>query len=112
MEPDDPQFREQMVALRSKRDAKNQEIKLLEQEAPNRRSVITPEKVRRFTAALREALTTGDGRLRRDYLRLFVDKIIVADNEIRIRGTTAALAHAAAPGLLHQQSVAVIALIA
>jgi site-specific DNA recombinase len=98
MEPDDPQFREQMVALRSKRDAKNQEIKLLEQEAPNRRPVITPEKVQRFTAALREALTTGDGRFRRDYLRLFVDKIIVADNEIRIRGTTAAIARAAAHG--------------
>ena len=98
MEPDDPQFREQMVALRSKRDAKNQEIKLLEQEAPNRRPVITPEKVQRFTAALREALTTGDGRFRRDCLRLFVDKIIVADNGIRIRGTTAAVARAAAHG--------------
>jgi hypothetical protein len=57
-----------------------------------------PEKVQRFTAALREALTTGDGRFRRDYLRLFVDKIIVADNEIRIRGTTASIARAAAHG--------------
>ena len=42
------------------------------------------EKIRHSTDALRNALKTGEARFRRDYLRLFVDRVVVSDSEIRI----------------------------
>jgi hypothetical protein len=61
-------------------------------------SAITPEKIDCLAAVIREALRNDDPGFRKAYLRLFVGKVVVDDNEIRMSGPTAALEQAASAG--------------
>ena len=47
---------------------------------------ITEEKVAAFVALMREKALTGDNAFRRTWLPAVIDKIEVADTEIRIQG--------------------------
>jgi hypothetical protein len=52
-------------------------------------------RVVRLSQALRDVLHNGDIGIRRAYLRMFVDQIVISGTEIRFCGPTAALAAAA-----------------
>jgi site-specific DNA recombinase len=55
---------------------------------------VSPQKVAAFSAALRaRLLDQGNPTLRRAYLRLLLDKVVVGRKSIRISGPKAALAH-------------------
>ncbi len=97
LEADDPELRERLGSAKSRRRRAEAEIALLEgQTGSAGPRAITPAKVTRLGEAIRRALEEGDPAFRRAYLRLFVSRVVVADEEIRITGPTAALAAAAA----------------
>ncbi|WP_206742661.1 hypothetical protein, partial [Acidisphaera rubrifaciens] len=50
--------------------------------------------IARTAAALRAALRSDDPAFRKAYVRLFLAEVLVTDDEIRLRGPTAALAKA------------------
>jgi hypothetical protein len=97
VEPDDPDLREQLRAAEARRRRADEEIALIEAQAGDcSPKAITPAKIERLGDAIRQALQSGGPEFRRAYLRLFVGKAIVGDQEIQVSGPTAALAQAAA----------------
>jgi len=99
LEADDPDLRERLAAAKERRRRAEEEIRLLEGQADaSGPRAITQAKVARLGEAIRRALAEGDPAFRRAYLRLFVGRVVVGDEEIRISGPTAALAHAASDG--------------
>jgi len=95
MDVDDPALKEGLTVAKQKRKASADEVKLLEASATNGTRRITPERLARFADLLREALGSSDAAFRKAYLRLFVDQVVVSDQDIRMCGPTAALAKAA-----------------
>ena len=57
---------------------------------------IIPGKIQQFGDAIRQALQSGSLEFRRAYVRLIVSRVVVGDDEIRVSGSTGALARAAA----------------
>jgi site-specific DNA recombinase len=97
LEPDDPQLVEELKGAETRRRQAEEEIALLEGQAQSvEPRAITPTKVERLGAAIREALRTGTSEFRRAYVRLFVQEVVVDDTEIRVCGPTVALAGAVA----------------
>ncbi len=62
-------------------------------------SVITPKKLQAFSKGMADMLRNGDIQFRKAYLRLFVDRVDVLENEVRVTGSTDALMAAVAGGL-------------
>ena len=56
------------------------------------KQLLSQANLARFAAAARERLHALDGRLRKDYVRHFIERIEVGDGTITIRGAKAALA--------------------
>ena len=54
--------------------------------------LLTPKNLERFSLAMRQAIRNPESRFRKAYLRQFVERVEVDDDEIRIRGSHAALA--------------------
>jgi site-specific DNA recombinase len=59
---------------------------------------ITGKKLAALGTALGEAMRNGDAMFRKAYLRLFIDRIVVGDTDIWMRGPKATLAKAAISG--------------
>ena len=59
------------------------------------RRKITRERLEKFAALRRRGLQSGDPAFRRAYLHLFVNTVAVSDCEIKISGSTLALAKGA-----------------
>ena len=97
MDPDDPALADMLAGLKAQRAAAQDEVKLLESSRTGSSS-ITPDKIARFTEALRTALHDDDPAFRKAYLRLFVDAVIVGQGELRIHGPISALAKGAGLG--------------
>jgi site-specific DNA recombinase len=100
MAPDDSALKERLGAAKLARQAAGERVRLLERPEAGGASVITPVKIDRLAIVLREAMRSSDIAFRKAYLRLFVDQIIVGDDEINMRGPTVALAKAAELGAL------------
>ncbi len=96
MDIDDPTLKERLPAARQACHAAADEVRLLDASASTGTMGITPEKIVRFAKLLRDALASPDPAFRKANLRLFVERIVVGDAEIRMHGPTAALAKAAA----------------
>ncbi|MBX6740463.1 MAG: recombinase zinc beta ribbon domain-containing protein [Acetobacteraceae bacterium] len=95
LEADDPDLIEQLKEADARRRRAEEEIGLLEAQAGAAGpKVITPAKIAKLATAIRSALETGAPEFRRAYLRLFVGRVTVGDEEIRISGPTATLARA------------------
>ncbi len=54
--------------------------------------LLTPQNLDRFATAIRQAIRNRESGFRKAYIRRFVERVEVDDNEIRIRGSHAALA--------------------
>lgn len=70
----------------------------LKQQAATTSRPISQLQISRTIASLANLLRTGDIQLRKSYLRLFIDSVVVHDGEIVISGTRRALAKAAEAG--------------
>jgi hypothetical protein len=98
MSVDDPALKERLDTAKVARVAASERVRMLDRPNEAGTSQITPDKINKLSVVLREALKSGDIGFRKAYLRLFLDRVVVADDEIRLRGPTIALAKAAAAG--------------
>ena len=92
---DDPQLRERMHAAKLSRRSAEDEVRVLEATCKAGAPAITPQAVARLSDTLCGALVADDPLFRKAYLRLFASEVVVDDEEVRMRGPTAALAKAA-----------------
>lgn len=95
----DPDVADRMKAHRARVAFLKKEIDLLEKQDASPAKRITPEKLSQFAQIIREKLRGPDPALRKAYVQLLIDEVIVTDRTLLIRGSKAALAHAVAnPG--------------
>ena len=94
---DDPDLIEQLRGAEARRRRAEEEVTLLEGSTSGSASrAITPGKIQQLGDAIRQALQSGSLEFRRAYVRLIVSRVVVGDEEIRVSGSTGALARAAA----------------
>lgn len=93
---DDPMLRERLAQLRAQRTALQEELALAGGRSANPPAPLTQERLERLSLALTEQLRLGPPEARRQYVRLFVERVTVRRDRITITGPKAALAHAAA----------------
>lgn len=99
LDPDDPQLVAQLREAETRRRQAAEEVTLIEGQASRAGpKTITPAKVERLGQAIQEALQYGPLEFRRAYLRLFVGKVTVGDEEISVSGPISELARATASG--------------
>jgi hypothetical protein len=98
MEASDPDLKKRLEAVKAARKVAEDRVHLLSATETTATTALTCSALTKLAHCLREALLNGDLAFRKAYLRLFVDQVIVADTEIRLRGPTAALAKAAISG--------------
>ncbi len=92
---DDPALAERLRRHKPNRARLNDEIALASGPTSTGSLTITPPKLERLSAAMREALKSGSVEFRRAYLRMFVHRVVVSRREVRISGPNSALAKAA-----------------
>jgi site-specific DNA recombinase len=100
MNPTDPALRERLETAKRDREGTVERVRLLEASASVGAARITPDSIERLSAALRSALSSEDPSFRKAYLRLFVNEVVIGDDEIRLRGPKATLAKATLAGAL------------
>src|SRR3546814_15703469 len=99
MEVEDAALRERMVSLKFRRDELAREISDLIRRLESSEPLVTPGKIERLAFALRNQLHHGPPEFRQSYARLLLNEVSVTPQEIRISGSKAALAPAAAKGI-------------
>ena len=87
----DPSLNERLDSARLARQAAGERVRLLDGAAMTGSAKITSEKPDALATALRTVMREGDPAFRKAYLRLFVDQVMVGDEDIRMRGPTEAL---------------------
>ncbi len=90
---------ERLVGLKLQRDLISKEIGELQNRMASASPTITPEKVARVGALLRDKLYEGPSEFRQAYARLLMEEVRVTDEEIRISGSKSVLARCAAEGV-------------
>lgn len=95
METEDPSLKQRLTGLKLQRDELAVEIAELQQRLSTNEPEITPEKIERFAALLRDRLLNGTPEFRQAYARLVMQEVSLKDGEIRIKGSKAILARAA-----------------
>ena len=95
MEPNDPALRERLAQLRLRRDELDREISALQDELLTGIPALTADKIATLSQAMRQRLEQGPSELKQAYMRLFLDKVEVREDEIRLAGSKAVLAKAA-----------------
>ena len=93
--PDDPQIATELANIAARKRAIEADIDLVETQLANGNRAITPEKVAQFGTLLSSKLQDRNFPLRREYVRLLIDKVEVGNDVIRISGSRDALAAAA-----------------
>lgn len=99
MEAEDPNLKERLVGLKVQRDELAQDIAEVQKRITSGEPAVTADKIEKFAALLRDQLHNGPPELRQAYARLAMREVSVKDKEIRITGSKAVLARAAAQGL-------------
>lgn len=93
---DDPELARELREAEDRRRRAEEALRLLEgQTKAEGPKTLTPAKIARVGAAIRQALLEGEPAFRRAYLRLFVGQVEVEDERVTVRGPTAALIRAA-----------------
>ena len=90
---DDTALKEPLTAAK----AAKERVRLLDRPG-NGGGTITAEKITKLSGALRDTRGNPDRGFRKAYLKLFVDQVMVGDDQIRIRVPTVTLAKAASKG--------------
>jgi len=92
MHAEDSELKDRLINLKLRRDEAAKEIVDLQKRITSGEPEITPEKVSRVAALLRDKLQNGPAELRQAYARLVMDEVAVSDDGIRIRGSKDMLA--------------------
>ncbi len=95
MDMDDPALVERLRRHKADRARLTGDIALADTPQSPRHQPLTSTKLRRLSDAMRQGLREGSIDLRRAYVRMFVNRIVVSRREVRITGPRAALARAA-----------------
>jgi site-specific DNA recombinase len=95
MEVDDPALRERLDALKAKRRALVSQIASASENSVMPSTQLTEAKLAKLSSAIRGALHTAEPAMRKAYIKMFVDKVILSRDEIRISGPKGLLAKAA-----------------
>ena len=88
-----------MAQLCPRRDELNREIPTLQDELPTGIPALTTDKIAILSQAMRQRLEQGPSELKQAYMRLFLDKVELHQDEISLAGPKAVLAKAALKGL-------------
>ena len=91
MRPDEPLFVERMAHNRARKSVLEKDVQLLERQVATSKKRITEDMIARFGETVAAALRNGDPRFRSDYVRLFVDRVELTTEEIRILGRKSTL---------------------
>lgn len=89
-------FRRNLSKLEQQRDELLRQASSMKRRRDMPINALTPKSIEKFTKAAKEKLRNPDSSFRKQYLRLFVDRVDVLDEEIRISGPKSALASAVA----------------
>ena len=89
-------LRNRMSNLQQRREEVMRLIAMTRRQLDAPRNIITSKKIDAFASAMRDRLSNGPVEFRKAYVRLFVERIEVDDNEVRISGAKAALSKALA----------------
>ena len=89
-----PVFTNRMAKHNARLELIDQDIRRLEQalQAPTHK--ITPQALEKFAALLRTKLRDPDPIVRRGYVQMLVDEVVIDDDVVTIRGSKLALEHA------------------
>jgi chromosome segregation ATPase len=107
MEVGDPALAERLQALKTKRANLHGQINAATAVPADRRRELTQAKLAKLSVAIRSGLRDAPPDMRKAYLKLFVDKVVVSKKEISISGPKGVLAEAAM-GLLPDNPAVVI----
>ncbi len=91
----DETFRDRIQALKARREQTLHLIAKTERRMTLPGLELSPARIDAFAHKLRERLLTGDAKLRRAYLQLFVSEIVVTEGEARVLGPVSSLEKAA-----------------
>jgi hypothetical protein len=92
---DDDTLRHRISALRHRKDELIRLISNAERQKAAPFNLLSTKKINAFASVMRDRLQNGDIAFRKAYLRLFVDRIEVDDEEVRIFGPKSALSRGA-----------------
>ena len=95
MAAEDASLRDRLVGLKLQRDELAQDIADWQKRLAAGDPAITPEKIERLSALLKDKLHNGAPELRQAYARLMMDEVSVKHDEIRISGSKTVLARCA-----------------
>ncbi|RSU46063.1 hypothetical protein BRX43_16760 [Sphingomonas sp. S-NIH.Pt15_0812] len=94
LSPDDPQVATELGNIRAQKASTQADIAVLERQLDAGDRRITPAIIAKFGDLLRRKLHKPDGRTRKEYIHLLVDRVEVGDREVRITGRNAMLERA------------------
>ena len=95
MELDDPALRERLSALKTKRKTLTAQLKQASDLQPANRPHLTEAKIQSLSDTIRTALHTAPPEMRKAYIKLFVDKVVISKQEVELSGPKSLLARAA-----------------
>ncbi len=95
MHAEDSELKDRLVNLKLRKDEAAKEIADLQKRMNSSEPEITPEKINRIAALLKDKLHNGPPELRQAYARLVMDEVAVSDDGIRICGSKDILARCA-----------------
>lgn len=98
MEAEDPSLKDRLIGLKVQRDELVRDISELQKRITTGEPTLTADKIERFATLLNDHLRNGPPEFRQAYARLAMREVSVTDKEIRISGSKAVLARAAAQG--------------
>ncbi len=92
---DNPQIASELAQITAQKKAINADAEIIEKHLADPGRRITAKIIERFGDMLQEKLASPADPLRREYVRLLIDRVEVGREQIRIVGSKAALARAA-----------------
>lgn len=99
MEPDAPELRERLVALRSQRAELRRDIEWLQDNLQTGELELSPAKLQTLSMEMRKRLVDGPPELRQAYMRLLLESVTVDHDSVRLEGSPAILEKLASRGL-------------
>lgn len=99
MEPDAPELRDRLVALRLQKTELDRDISRLQGNLETRQAELSPEKLSTLSMEMCRRLADGPPELRQAYMRLLLDRVTVDHHSVRLEGSPAVLEKLANRGL-------------
>lgn len=94
LQRNDPQLVEMIKGFDARLAAIAVEIRSLEKQLAQPNRTMTENVLARFARLVKNGLRSKDPQLRRAYLRLIVDEIVISQDQVLVRGSKEALQHA------------------